>query len=166
MVARSNVAVMVMSAAAMTRALVGSAIVVALVAGGWVYLGGRHDSASSAVLAVLQANPMAARSLAGAKLVIAEDRSAQSRDALTGKPRTSQVLRAFAPVGGGQLSALQQSLAERATRGGWVVSNAADGSVRGRATLAFGPATLVIAINRYLAPAAITVTLAPADPNL
>jgi len=98
--------------------------------------------------------------------VTAEDRSAQRSDPLTGKPRTTQVLRAFAPIAGRDLRTLRQALIERAGRTCWAVSTVADGSTRGSITLLFGVADLVIAVNRYTTPPTITVTLAPANPNL
>jgi hypothetical protein len=146
--------------------LIGAAVVLAFAAGAWVYLDGRRGSTPDAVLAALQADPMAARSLPGARLVTAEDRSAQRSDPLTGKPRTTQVLRAFAPIAGGDLRTLEQALIERARSAGWAVSTAADGSTRGSITLPFGTANLVIAVNRYTTPPTITVMLAPANPDL
>lgn len=118
------------------------------------------------MLAALQANPIAARSLPSARLVTAEDRTAKRSDPLTGKPRTTQVLRAFAPVAGQDLPAVQQALTERAENAGWTISTAPDHSARGSITLAFGQADLVIAANPYTTPPTITVTLTPADPNL
>ena len=157
---------MARAAGATARIVVGVAVAVALAVGAWIYLDGRRDAAPDAVLAALQANPMAARSLPGARLVTAEDRSAQGSDPLTGKPRTTQVLRAFAPAAGQDLGALQKALIERANSAGWAVSTAADESTRGSITLAFGRADLVIAVNPYTTPPTIAVTLTPADPNL
>ena len=154
------------SARATTRILIGAAAVVALAAGAWIYLDGRHGAARDPVLSALQANPIAAHSLPGARLVTAEDRSAKRSDPLTGKPRTTQVLRAFAPVAGQDLPAVQQVLTERAENAGWTISTAPDHSARGSITLAFGQADLVIAANPYTTPPTITVTLTPADPNL
>lgn len=157
---------MARSAGATARIVAGVAIAVALAAGAWVYLDGRHGAAPDPVLATLQANPMAARSLPGARLVTAEDRSAQQADPLTGKPRTTQVLRAFAPIAGQDLGTLRKALIERANSAGWAVSTAADHSARGSITLAFGRADLVVAANPYTTPPTIAVTLTPADPNL
>jgi hypothetical protein len=157
---------MARSAGAAARIVAGVAVTVALAVGAWVYLDGRHGTAPDPVLAALQANAMAARSMPAARLVTAEDRSAQQSDPLTGKPRTTQVLRAFAPVVGQNLGTLQKALIERANSAGWAVSTAADDSTRGSITLAFGRADLVIAANPYTTPPTITVTLTPADPNL
>lgn len=149
-----------------SRLLVGAAAVVALAVGIWVCAEIRRDTPPDTVLRALQADPMAARHFPGTRLVTTEDQSARRSDVLTGKPRMTQVLRAFAPIAGRSLDAVQQMLVKQANSAGWAISIAADGSARGTITLQFGRADLIIAVNHYLTPPAITVTLAPANPNL
>jgi hypothetical protein len=125
----------------------------------------RSDAASGA-LSSLVADPLAARARPEARLLLAEDRRHEDSDAVTGKPTTTQVLRAFAPTSGTPTRLLEDLRAE-ALRNGWSPEEGAvPTEVRATKAFSFGQGHLVVTVNTATAPATVVVSLAPANPNL
>jgi hypothetical protein len=125
----------------------------------------RNGSGSTPVLVALVADPVASKTQPRATLTFSEDRRYKSGDPFSSKPTTTQVLRSFAPANV-TLEQLLQSLRSTAVASYWNVDSDAPDAVRATKRMPFGVATLVIAINRYVSPAVVTVALAPENPGL
>lgn len=111
-------------------------------------------------LAELLRDPMASRSHPGASLITEDDITASRRGVIFNKPRSTQVLRSFAPRDQ-SAARLYQQLAASAEASGWRLQPSPNGS-QGTKRFSFGTATISIGINTLVSPAQVAVVLEPA----
>ena len=119
------------------------------------WAGGRDQ-----VLAELLGDPMASRSQPGTSLITADDITTSRRGVIFNKPRSTQVLRSFAPRGQ-SAAKLYQQLAASAEASGWRLQRSPNGS-QGTKRFSFGTATISLGINTLVSPTQVAVVLEPA----
>jgi hypothetical protein len=133
------------------------------VGAGWLGWSGSSKENDTAVQ-VLAADPMAGKSWPGAALAFSEDTSRVDSDPLTGKPRSSRVMRSFTPSGVTP-EALVQEICRGAKDAGWLIDTCGDRDFEGVKRMSFGKARLHVSVNKYLDPVEVVAILEPQDPN-